>query len=83
MKGVLDLLQKIVNSQRVSLIITMRGAVPPPGIVSVGRDGLVCPSSCAFARPCVHRFFPSVHAQPLEAKADVDTLHAQGYAGKA
>jgi hypothetical protein len=31
--GVLDLLQKIGNPKRVSLMITMRGAVPPPGIV--------------------------------------------------
>jgi hypothetical protein len=31
--GVLDLLQKIGNSKRVSLIITMRGVVPPPGII--------------------------------------------------
>ena len=30
---VLDLLRKIVNSKRVSLMITMRGAVPPPGII--------------------------------------------------
>jgi tetratricopeptide (TPR) repeat protein len=30
---VLDLLRKIVNSKRISLMITMRGAVPPPGII--------------------------------------------------
>jgi tetratricopeptide (TPR) repeat protein len=31
--GVLDLLQKIGNAKTVSLMITMRGAVPPPSIV--------------------------------------------------
>ena len=39
--GVLDLLQKVVNSKRVSLMITMRSAVPPPGIVWTRFESLL------------------------------------------
>jgi hypothetical protein len=73
---VLDLLQKIGNSKRVSLIITMRGAVPPPGIVWTRFETLP-PMSPPDAKNLFLAINSSLNAGDGKDDENLDTLLAE------
>jgi tetratricopeptide (TPR) repeat protein len=74
--GVLDLLQKIGNSKHVSLIITMRSAVPPPGIVWSRFENLP-PMSPPDAKSLFLAINSSLNAGDGKEDENLDTLLAE------
>ena len=73
---VLDLLQKIGNSMHVSLIITMRGAVPPSGIIWTCFETLP-PMSPADARSLFLAINSSLNAGDRKNDENLNTLLAE------
>jgi tetratricopeptide (TPR) repeat protein len=74
--GVLDLLQKIGNAKPVSLMITMRGAVPPLGIVWTRFESLP-PLSPPAAKSLFLAINPSLNNRESKHEEYLDTLLAE------
>jgi tetratricopeptide (TPR) repeat protein len=73
---VLDLLQKIGNARHVSLMITMRGTVPPAGIIWTRFKSLP-PLSPADAKNMFLAINPSLDNAGCEGEQDLDMLLAE------
>ena len=74
--GVLDLLQKIRNAKNVSLMITMRGAVPPSGIAWT-RFQCLHPLAPPDAKSLYLAINPSLNDANNEGQEHLDTLLAE------
>jgi tetratricopeptide (TPR) repeat protein len=73
---VLDLLQKIGSARHVSLMITMRGTVPPAGIIWTRFESLP-PLSPADAKNMFLAINPSLDNAGCEGEQDLDMLLAE------
>jgi hypothetical protein len=74
--GVLDLLQKIINSKHVLLMVTMRGASPPPGIIWTSFESLL-----PLSPPDTKSLFLAINSSPNAGDdGNLDTLLSEmGY----
>ena len=71
--GVVDLLQKIGNAKNVSLMITIRAAVPPPSITWTCSNCLL-PLAPADAKSLFLAINPSLIEEDTESHESLDTL---------